>query len=183
MTRNGSGAFVGAGFGLVFILVNAGALPHPVGAVLRFLGVAAFVAALIALRRPAHMSTPGGSAGNGVGRGYWLVVAGEVTAGVVGLVLLSGPLDAPQAAVAWITLVVGVHFCGLAVVWKQSWFRWLGAAIALCGALGIALAAVGSSDAAIAAVAGVLPGVLLLVVSFRSSTSGTHSGAARAPSR
>lgn len=68
---------MGAGFGLVFVLVNAGAQPHPVGAVLRFLGVAAFVAVLIALRRPAHMSTPGGSAGNGVGRGYWLVVAGS----------------------------------------------------------------------------------------------------------
>jgi len=46
----------------------------------------------------------------------------------------------------------------------------LGAAIATCGAAGLVLAATGASDAAIATIAGVLPGALLLGASLRGAT-------------
>jgi hypothetical protein len=44
----------------------------------------------------------------------------------------------------------------------MSWYRWLGAAIALCGLAGLAAAALSASSAVIAIVGGVLPGALLL---------------------
>ena len=59
----------------------------------------------------------------------------------LGLAVLNGRLHAPQAAVTWVSLVVGVHFLALAVLWKLAFFHWLGAAIALCGAVGLVLAA------------------------------------------
>jgi hypothetical protein len=93
--------------------------------------------------------------------------AGEVVAIAVGLALLNGPLHAPQAAVAWIALVVGAHFIGLAVVWKQFFFHWLGASILLCGAIVLAVAT--SPQGAIDTVAGVLPGALLLAFSLWGS--------------
>ncbi|MEU9796239.1 hypothetical protein AB0E27_37700 [Streptomyces sparsogenes] len=67
-----------------------------------------------------------------------------------------------MATVPWIALVVGLHFFGLAAVWRLAALAWLGAAMSACGAAGLALAACGSSAAAIAAVAGVAPGALLL---------------------
>jgi hypothetical protein len=105
--------------------------------------------------------------------------AGEVVAIAVGLALLHGPLHAPQAAVAWIALVVGAHFIGLAVVWKQSFFHWLNASILLCGAIGLVLAVATSPQAAIDTVAGVLPGALLLAFSLWSSIRGADYDAAR----
>jgi hypothetical protein len=62
-------------FGLIFVLANTGALQPGLGTVLRVFGVAAFVAVLVALRRPAAVTRP---AGSGIGRGYWLVVSCEV---------------------------------------------------------------------------------------------------------
>ncbi len=79
--------------------------------------------------------------------GYWLVVVAEVGAIAAGLVVLNGPLHAPQAAVAWIALVVGIHFIALAVVWNLLFFNGLGAALMLCGVAGLVLAATGSLSA------------------------------------
>jgi hypothetical protein len=104
-------------FGLIFVLANTGALQPGLGTVLRVFGVAAFVAVLVALRRPAAVTRP---AGSGIGRGYWLVVACEVIVITVGLVLLNGPLHAPQAAVSWISFVVGAHFIGLSEASYQA---------------------------------------------------------------
>lgn len=61
-----------------------------------------------------------------------------------GLAVLNGPLDAPQAGVAWVCLVVGAHFTAPASLWKQPLFHWLGAALAVCGVLGLVLAATGA---------------------------------------
>ena len=93
----------------------------------------------------------------------------EVVAVAVGLALFNGPVHTPRAAVAWISFVVGAHFFGLAAIWKQSLFLWLGSSILLCGALGLVLAIDGSSTSAIDTVAGVLPGGLLLGFALWSS--------------
>ena len=149
----------------------------------RALGVVAFVAVLVALRRPRGPSGGPVTTGNGFGRAYWLVVAGEVLAGAVGVPLLNGPLDASRAVVAWISFVVGVHFFALAIVWRRSFFHWLGGSIAVCGALGLALAAAGSSKPVVATIGGVLPGALLLTTSYWGATSGARSDPAASPSR
>jgi len=77
-----------------------------------------------------------------------LVVAAEVVAIAVGSALLNGPLELPHAVVAWISVVVGAHLFALAAVWREAFFRALGAAITFCGAAGVVVAA-GASNAVI----------------------------------
>ncbi|MGI8593821.1 MAG: hypothetical protein ACR2ML_05555 [Solirubrobacteraceae bacterium] len=81
----------------------------------------------------------------------------EVAAGIIGIVMLNGPVDLPQGVLPWVSFVVGAHFFGLAKVWDESSLAWLGAGIAVLGALGLALASAGASDATIASIAGNLP--------------------------
>ncbi len=50
----------------------------------------------------------------------------------------------------------------MALVWKPLFFHGLGAALMLCGVVGLGLAATGSAVRAIDLVDGVLPGVILL---------------------
>ncbi|MFI5641715.1 hypothetical protein ACIA8H_30425 [Streptomyces goshikiensis] len=173
MTKERTGRIIGASFGLAFIQVNAGALPVVAGTALRVVAVAAFVALLVTLRRapaPAPASGPGprpalaAEAAPAVhfGRRYRYVVAAEAVVGVAGIVVVNNVLHTPRATVGWIALVVGVHFFGLAVVWRTPVLHWLGAGLSGCGAAGLALAATGAPQATVAAVAGVLPGALLL---------------------
>ncbi|MCQ4040548.1 hypothetical protein ACFOSC_21560 [Streptantibioticus rubrisoli] len=155
MTREQITRLIGGAFGLVFVEVDAGALPSPASVALRVLAVAAFLGLAVALRR----ARPAGSSGAGrFGREYWLVVALEVVAGVAGIVVIKAALHAPQATVAWISFVVGLHFLGLAVVWRRPRLHWLAAGLTACGAAGLALAGCGCPAAAIAATAGVVPG-------------------------
>jgi hypothetical protein len=162
MTSPKLGVLIGSLFGLVFVEVNSGALPTGVATLLRVVGVLAFLLVLVGLRRPSHPTEVGQPVGIGFGRGYWVVVAAEVIAIVAGVWLLGGPLDTPEAGVAWVALVVGLHFVALAVVWAQRIFGWLGGSIAVCGVLGLVLAFSDAPKAAIHSVGGVLPGALLL---------------------
>lgn len=166
-----SGPLIGSLFGLIFVLANAGSLPQPVGAMAQGIAFAVFVAIVLTLRRRAgRRSAHARATGPVFRRGYWIVVAGELSAIAGGLVVLNGPLDAPQAGVAWISLFVGLHFVALAFTLRQPFLHALGAVIATCGAAGLMLSATGASDAAIATIAGVLPGALLLGASLRGAT-------------
>ena len=158
---------IGAVFGLAFVLLNTESLPSEISLLLRALAVIAFVAVLGAVWRVVP-SQPRGD----FTRGYWLVVAAEVVAIALGLAVLNGRLHAPQAAVTWVSLVVGVHFLALAVVWKLAFFHWLGAAIALCGAVGLVLAATATAISPVEVVGGVVPGALLLGFGIWGSTRG-----------
>jgi len=126
---------IGAGFGLIFVLVNTGSFPAAVAVLFRVLAVLAFIAVLLAVvvaeRRPSPASADR-PMGGGFTLGYWLVVVAEVGAIAAGLAVLNGPLHAPQAAVAWIALVVGIHFIALAAVWKLLFFHGLGVALMMC---------------------------------------------------
>jgi hypothetical protein len=185
MTPEKLGSLVGAVFGLVFVVVNAGTLPTVIGTVLRALAVVAFLVVLDALRRPRRprrtvASAAGRPGGGGFGTGYWLVVAAEVVSIAVGVRVLGGPLDTPDARVAWVAFVVGVHFVALAVVWAESVFHWLGGSMAACGVLGLTLAFAGAPHAAVASIGGVLPGALLLAFAVWGATVGTDSRRSRA---
>ncbi|MGW6707888.1 hypothetical protein ACWGDE_23780 [Streptomyces sp. NPDC054956] len=178
MRTHRTAALVGAVFGLVFIVANAGALPLAIGAPLRGLAIAAFLALVLAIRRSrgaageadsVAVGPPGGEGSAGAdpaprrfGRGYRLVVAAEVVAAVGGLLVLNRILHLPDASLPWIALVVGVHFFGLAAVWSMPSLNRLAAAMSLCGAAGLVLAAAGLGLPVIAAVSGITPGVLLL---------------------
>lgn len=156
-----TGITIGTAFGLVFVLVNAGALPSPWPLVLRVAAVLAFVGLQVALQAAARRPAPDG-AGGGFTRGYWLVVAVEVVALFGGREVVVRVLDVPEAGVAWVSLVVGVHFFGLAVVWSEASLHVVGAALTVCGAVGLVLAATGAGGATVATVGGVVPGFALI---------------------
>jgi hypothetical protein len=165
MAKGNPGVLIGATFGLAFIVINAGTLPTGVAFTVRILGVAGYLG-LIGLMASSHASAPDPSSDRSppamFGRGYWMIVLAEVAAGMAGLIVINGLLDHPDAGVAWIALVVGLHFIGLAAIWHEPSVGWLGAAIALCGLAGLLLAAADASEATIATVGGIIPGVLLL---------------------
>ncbi len=164
---------IGATFGLLYVLVNAGAL-GAAATVLRVIAVIAYAGLLVvALRAPAPRLDGAQHAGTGgFTRGYWFIVAAEVIALFAGNALLAGPLERPQAVLPWVTTVVGVHFLALARVWHAASIGWLGGALALCGAFGLVLAWSTEATAWIAAVAGVLPGAILLAGSWWAVASG-----------
>ena len=176
------GSVIGASFGLIFVLVNTGSLPAVVAVLFRVLAVLAFIAVLIAVVVAGRRPTPAGvdrPAAGGFTLGYWLVVLAEVGAIAAGLAVLNGPLHAPQAAVAWIALVVGSHFIALAVVWKLLFFHGLGAALMLCGVAGLVLAAAGSAVSPIDLVGGVVPGAILLGFGMWGATRSADSPVAK----
>ncbi|MFJ8626408.1 hypothetical protein ACIRD3_26715 [Kitasatospora sp. NPDC093550] len=165
MRKDQIGRLIGGSFGFVFVQANAGALPTPAAIPLRVLAILAFLRIVFAGRRaavpaPAGDSDATASGGVGFGRGYWYVVAAEAVGLLAGLMLINKVLH--TGTVAWITFVVGVHFFGLAVVWKRPDLHVLAGTMAACGVGGLVLAACGASAAVIAVVAGVAPGALLL---------------------
>jgi hypothetical protein len=153
------GSLIGAAFGLVYVEVNAGVLGAPAAAILRVAGAGAFAAILA--RLASTRSAPAPAPAGGFGRGYWLVVGLEALGIVAGSAVLRG-LGLAHATVAWVSVVVGVHFLALAAIWRLPLFRRLGAAIALCGSAALAAAAAGAGDALVSTAGGVIPGALLL---------------------
>ncbi len=161
------GSFIGGVFGLIYVEVNAGDLGGLAATLLRIAGVMAFGGLLALLAVERDLGTPVTSAASGgFGSRYFLVVAAEVAAIPAGSALLNGLFHRPDAVVAWVSVVVGVHFIVLAAVWRMSLFRLLGAAIALCGLAGMTAAGFDEFSAAIATVGGIMPGALLLAAGY-----------------
>lgn len=177
---------IGGVFGLVYLVVNAGLMAAPFVVAVRVVAIAAFAGLLALLRRGRRGelgelgAAPGGAR---FGTAYWLVVVGEVACGLAGIVVLNGPLGAPHAVVAWVSLVVGLHFYLLGAVWRLASYVPLATAIAACGAGGLALAAAGASAAAIAATAGLAPGAVLLAASYARLLRGSPPREQRADAR
>jgi hypothetical protein len=70
-------------------------------------------------------------------------------------------------------VVVGLHFVALGRIWHQASLAWVGGVVALCGAVGFALALRGAPDPAIAVAAGIAPGAALLAGSWWAATRRT----------
>ena len=162
-------------FGFIYIMANAQPLPGAAAIALRVIGIVAAAALLISLLRPDRPDPPG----VGFSRSYWLIVAAEVATAVGGLVVLNGLLGIHDASIAWISLVVGVHFFGFYVIWRLPVMVWIGAAISLCGAIGLVAAGLDRSAVLIAVVAGIVPGAVLLAGGWWSRL---HPAEYRAPS-
>ncbi len=165
------GSGVGALAGLVYVVANATAMEPPLRIAARLVAGAIFGACAVGMIRtlrtlrthrlhepdqPRHAD-----------RRYWAVLAGEVATAVSGAYVLAGPLQRPGAVLAWVTLVVGLHYFPLATVLRAPVFRVLGLCLTGLGlsALGVA-AAVGDQGPAIPVIAGVCPGFVLLAASL-----------------
>ncbi len=157
------GSMVAAVFGLTYVLANSDALDPRASWALRACAGAGFLVVLAAVaraqRRPPSVVTPSGRGSLGA---YWLVVGAEVVALLLGVRVLSGPLDTPEAGVAWVSFVVGVHFFALWRIFSERVFSVVGTAITGCGITGLTLAAVDAGTATIDLASGVVPGSVLL---------------------
>jgi hypothetical protein len=173
LTGAQAGSLIGALFGLIYLLINAGPLPLAAGIPVRLAGGCAFVAVLVTICRSAISGGPAEQAG-GFGSGYWLVVTAEAVALAAGPWILNGPLNMPQAGVAWVSFVVGVHFFALAAVFGLRSFHYLGAVITACGIAGLALAALGVGEAPITVISGLIPGAVLLAFGYWGALWHTH---------
>jgi hypothetical protein len=164
-----TGNLIGSSFGLAFILANLGALPETLAWIIRVLAIIAALGLFVRLFRQ-HPAGAGAAEPSGdresraamFGVAYWVVVAGEVVGGLLGLLVFNSVLDWPVANVPWIVLVVGVHFVLLARVWHEQSIQTLGVALSVLGVVGFVLAALDVSVSGVRLVAGVGAGVIIL---------------------
>lgn len=158
------GDLIAAIFGVAFVVANSqllGPARLPVIAV----AVVAAVAIVVAAQRSRGMPGAGGPPMHRTA--YLRIVAVEAVALIVGAPLLAR--FAPQLPVAWVALVVGLHFVAFAVWWLpgERTFLAIGATMTVLGLLGFVIGLVGGLGSAdvVALVAGVGSGVTLLVPS------------------
>lgn len=167
MVQRMSGIFIGAFFGTVFVVANAHAPLNPVlGIALRVLAVLTF-AGLLALAVRAGRVVPTAAEGPELPRADWFRGKFAFVVGAEAALLLGGNLalregGAPQeTTVAWIALIVGLHFLALTAVWKRRSIAVPGAALTALGLTGLGMAAT-SAVVWVPFVSGVLSGVALL---------------------
>jgi hypothetical protein len=157
------GSVVAITFGTVFVLVNSAGLPAPWRLVIRVIGllVAALLIAglMLVVRRGSSVTRAPTS--DFVDRRYWLIVALEAGALFGGLAVVNGVLHRTAVSVAWVALVVGVHFFGLARIWHMPLYHWLGATMTVLGLAGFLVYALGGPAAMVGLVAGVGSGTAL----------------------
>jgi hypothetical protein len=174
------GLLIGGGFGLAFVLANAHSpLSVIVGLTLRLLATACFLVVIASVFRATRHGSerpdaPAGSrlrSGSRYGRGFWWVVIAEVVLLVVGLQVLRIASAPSEANVAWIALVVGLHFIAFAFVWREASIAVPGAIVFLLGVAGLALSAT-SANEWVPLVSGVCSGFVLLAGSLLGALAG-----------
>jgi hypothetical protein len=147
------GGTIGSIGGLVFVLVNAGGLPGPLPLVVRIAGVAAFAAAMwVVMRRPPAGRPPARQSL----RTYWIAVAAEVVAIILGANVINRVFERPELTVCWVVLVVGVHFLPFAKAFDAPVFTplaWSLIGLAVVGGA-LTLATTATAAAATAVIAG-----------------------------
>lgn len=150
---------VGAFFGLVYVVVNAGPLESTLGRLVQVTAMVAFVVVLWLLREAGPVTVAGRSEPP---RSFAAIVLAEVIAMAAGIIVINGMFDRPSAVLPWVSLVVGLHFVALGSAWSESSLTAVGAAVAVLGLIGLVLAVRQESFVVISAVSGIGPGVLLL---------------------
>ena len=174
------GALIGAGFGLLFLIINTGqfstlgrTLVIAVG-VLAFAGIVVFaVRGLVQGRRSegegSGMFVGGGRLGESgkrgrrqppLGRAYWIIVLIEAVLLFAGTRLLAS-LGHSELGVAWVAVVVGTHFFALGWVFELNRFHVLATVVTLCG-IGGFIAFFAAAPAFIPVISGVISGFVLL---------------------
>lgn len=160
------GALIGAGFGLLFLIINSSqfstlgrTLVIALG-VLAFAGIAVFAARGLVRSRDAAPASKNDRRGPPFGRAYWIIVLIEAVLLFAGARLLSS-LGHPELGVAWVAVVVGTHFYALGRVFGLDRFHVLATVVTLCG-IGGFIAFFAAAPAFIPVISGVISGFALL---------------------
>lgn len=162
------GALIGAGFGLLFLIINTGQFSTLGRTLVITVGVLAFAGiAIFAIRGLMQGGRAGrGESGKGsrreppLGRAYWIIVLIEAVLLFAGTRLLAG-LGHPELGVAWVAVVVGTHFYALGRVFGLDRFHVLATVVTLCG-IGGFIAFFAAAPAFIPVISGVITGFVLL---------------------
>lgn len=155
------GSIVGAIAGLVFVLVNAGAVTASL--LWRIAAAVAFAAVIwfVVLRGPDVEPEPPSREAL---RTYGISVVAMVVAIPVGARILSDVLDKPNAVLVWVVFVVGAHFLPFAHAFRLPVFRWLAASLIVVSIIGV-VPTLASNSATAAGGTGVAAGFVLLLFS------------------
>lgn len=128
--RKEIGSLIGAIGGITFVEVNASSLPGPVRWPVRIVGILGFVAVVwYAVIRPRGRQQPSAPRSPRSIRIYWMCVAAEVAAIPLGSLVITRVFDQPLLTLAWVVLVLGVHFLPFAKAFAAPLFAWLGVAL------------------------------------------------------
>ena len=172
------GALIGAGFGLLFLIINTGQFSTLGRTLVITVGVLAFAGiAIFAIRGLMQGGRAGrGESGKGsrreppLGSAYWIIVLIEAVLLFAGTRLLAG-LGHPELGVAWVAVVVGTHFYALGRVFGLDRFHVLATVVTLCG-IGGFIAFFAAAPAFIPVVSGVIAGFVLLTFAMWALVSG-----------
>jgi dipeptide/tripeptide permease len=153
------GSSIGAIAGLVFVLVNAAAVPWT--SVWRVAAVMAAVAIVwfVVVRGPAVDVQPPSRAAI---RTYGISVTAMVVLIPVGASVITNVLEKPNAVVVWVVFVVGAHFVPFARAFDLPVFNWLAASLVLVSVVG-AVPTLASDSAVAAGWTGVAAGFVVLL--------------------
>ena len=164
------GALIGAGFGLLFLIINTGQFSTLGRTLVIAVGVLAFAGiAVFAVRGLTRKRSGGGRLGESgkrgrqeppLGRAYWIIVLIEAVLLFAGTRLLAH-LGHSELGVAWVAVVVGTHFFALGWVFELNRFHVLATVVTLCG-IGGFIAFFAAAPAFIPVISGVISGFVLL---------------------
>ncbi|UZD62316.1 hypothetical protein [Brevibacterium sp. JSBI002] len=164
------GALIGAGFGLLFLIINTVQFSTLGRTLVIAVGVIVFVGiAVLAVRGLLRKRGGGGRLGESgergrreppFGRAYWIIVLIEAVLLFAGTRLLAS-LGHPELGVAWVAVVVGTHFFALGWVFGLDRFHVLATVVTLCGTGGF-IAFFAAAPAFIPVISGVISGFVLL---------------------
>jgi hypothetical protein len=146
---------------LVFVLINAGAVP--LSLIWGVLAAIAFAAVtwFVVLRGPDADWPPPSRAAL---RTYAISVAAMIVAIPGGAIVISNVLGKPNAVPVWVVFVVGAHFQPFARAFQMPVFRWLSGALVVDSVVG-AFGVLTFDRATAAGWTGVVAGFLLLAFS------------------
>jgi hypothetical protein len=156
------GSMIALSFGTSFVMANSGGLSSPWPLIIRVVGALIAVALAIQVIRVVRSTTVvrQGAAGF-TDRRYWWAVIGEVIALFGGLYVINQVLEKPDVAIAWVAVVVGVHFFPLGWAWRMPLYYRLGTVMTALGVAGFVAYAFGASAATVALISGVGSGFAL----------------------
>jgi hypothetical protein len=170
------GHVIGGFFGVAFVFANSGSLPEGIRDLTVAAAAAVSLLSVAVLGRSRREASATAAADERFDRTFLLIVVIEGIALFGGLALL----DRPSANVAWIALVVGLHFFWLARLWRRAFVELTVVAtlLTVLGVAGLVISFTADSRDAVALLSGVGSGVVLLgstlhgAISHRSAASG-----------